>query len=90
MLLRDLIERVQSAHNTLVQNEKKIWLRTKKGREMLSEFGAAFEGLMSAVERLGASVEGILGGEVEAALGEVEAQARTLNEEIRKRSMIVT
>ena len=70
--------------NALVQNEKKIWLRTKKGREMLSEAGAA-------TGRLRAALDAPVNlGELEAALAEVEAHARAIDEETRKRSMVVT
>ena len=38
---RDLCGQIQFARDTLVQNEKKIWFRIKKGREILSEFDTA-------------------------------------------------
>jgi len=37
---RDLLVQIQFARETLVQNEK-IWLRIKKGREILGEFDTA-------------------------------------------------
>ena len=79
--LRDLMTRLQAARNTLVQNERKIWLRTKAGKEMLSDYGEASMKLLGAVES---------GSGLEEALTEVEAQAKRISDEIRKRSMVVT
>ena len=79
--LRDLLTRLQAARNTLVQNERKIWLRTKAGKEMLSDYGEASLKLLGAVES---------GSGLEEALTEVEAQAKRISDEIRKRSMVVT
>jgi len=79
--LRDLMTRLQAARNTLVQNERKIWLRTKAGKEMLSDYGEASLKLLGAVES---------GSGLEEALTEVEAQAKRISDEIRKRSMVVT
>lgn len=36
-----LVSRLESVRSVLIRNEKKIWLRTKKGREMLGEFDTA-------------------------------------------------
>ena len=79
--VRDLQTRLQAARNTLVQNERKIWLRTKAGKEMLSEYGEASQKLLGAVEN---------GSGIEEALTEVEARAKSISDEIRKRSMVVT
>ncbi len=79
--LRDLLTRLQAARNTLVQNERKIWLRTKAGKEMLSDYTEASLKLLGAVES---------GSGLEEALTEVEAQAKRISDEIRKRSMVVT
>lgn len=79
--LRDLLTRLQAARNTLVQNERKIWLRTKAGKKMLSDYGEASLKLLGAVES---------GSGLEEALTEVEAQAKRISDEIRKRSMVVT
>jgi len=82
--LESLIARIQFAWDALVQNEKKIWLRTKKGRELLSEYNAASVKLCDLIE----SGEDL--NEMMAAINDVEQQAKDLNEEIRKRSMVVT
>ncbi|MBC8498466.1 hypothetical protein ISS40_04890 [Candidatus Bathyarchaeota archaeon] len=79
--LRDLLTRLQAARNTLIQNERKIWLRTKAGKEMLSDYGEASLKLLGAVES---------GSGLEEALTEVEVQAKRISDEIRKRSMVVT
>ena len=79
--LRDLLTRLQAARNTLVQNERKIWLRTKAGKEMLSDYSDASLKLLGVVKS---------GSGLEEALTEVEAQAKRISDEIRKRSMVVT
>jgi len=79
--MRDLMTRLQAARNTLVQNERKIWLKTKAGKEVLSDYGEASLKLLGAVES---------GSSIEEALTEVEAQAKRISDEIRKRSMVVT
>lgn len=79
--LRDLLTRLQAARNTLIQNERKIWLRTKAGKEVLSDYGEASLKLLGAVES---------GSGLEEALTEVEVQAKRISDEIRKRSMVVT
>ena len=78
---RDLLTRLQAARNTLVQNERKIWFRTKTGKEMLSDYSEASLRLLNTVEN---------GSGFEEALTEVEAQAKRISDEIRKRSMVVT
>ena len=82
--LQGLVSRAESIRATLIRNEKKIWLRTKKGCEMLSEAGVA-------TGRLKAALDAPINlGELEASLAEVEAHARAIDEETRKRSMVVT
>lgn len=82
--LRDLMTRLQQARNALVQNERKIWLRTKIGKKMLVEFSEASARLLGVVE----SRSGL--EEIKEALADVELQAKRLNEETRRRSMVVT
>jgi len=81
---RHLVTRLQLARNALAQNEKKIWIRTKLGKEMLADFGEASRELLGAMES-GSGLE-----EIEAALKAVERQAKRINEESRRRSMVVT
>ena len=89
--MRDLTTRVQFARNTLIQNEKKIWLRTKVGREILRDFGAASGKLLDVLmgsQKSGGIESNIL--KADAALRDVESHAKRLNEETRRRSMVVT
>ena|GEM_PF-1546067 len=90
--LKDVQIRIQIAQNTLVQNERKIWLRTKEGREMIGDLNVASIKLLGSVERLQRAemADSELLKDLEAALGEVELHARRLNEETRRRSMVVT
>lgn len=90
--MRDIQIRIQIAQNALIQNERKIWLRTQAGKEMIGDFGVASTKLLGTVERLqraDAPDPGLL-KDLKAALGEVELHARRLNEETRRRSMVVT
>ncbi len=79
-----LMSRLESVRSVLIRNEKKIWLRTKKGRGMLAGVSEAAERLM---ESLGSP--GDLDA-VDAALGDVETLARAIEEESRKRNMVIT
>ena len=79
-----LVSRVESVRAALIRNEKKIWLRTKKGRQMLTETGAATGRMRAALDTP------INFGELEDSLAEVEAHTRAIDEESRKRSMVVT
>lgn len=90
--MRDLMTRIQFARNSLIQNEKKIWLRTKVGREILGDFGASSEKLLDVVNRLQKAdkIGPDLLVEVDVALRKVESHAKRLNEETRRRSMVVT
>jgi hypothetical protein len=80
---RDLLTRLQLARNTLVQNERKIWLRTKVGKEMLVGFGEAAKKLLTHVKS--DTME-----DIEAALADVEHHAKRIEEETRRRDMVVT
>ena len=79
-----LLTRAQSSLNVLVQNEKKIWLKTGPGKAMLRDFNSSASKLLRAVVELTDLWE------IEAALAEVEAQAKRIDEETRRRSMVVT
>ncbi len=75
---------MESVHSVLIRNEKKIWLRTKKGREMLAEVSNAAETLRGAI------VSSDELETVELALNDIESLARAIEEESRKRNMVVT
>ena len=81
---RELLTRLQLARNTLVQNERKIWLRTKVGKEMLGGFEEAAERLLDRVESDSGPEE------IASALADVELHAKRIDEESRRRDMVVT
>ncbi len=79
-----LMSRLESVRSVLIRNEKKIWLRTKKGRGMLvdvSEAAVRLKKSLAPSSELDA---------IDAALGDVETLARAIEEESRKRNMVVT
>jgi len=79
-----LVSKLESVRSTLIRNEKKIWLRTKKGLVILA-------GVSEAAERLrGALASSSERDTVDTALSEVETLARAIEDESRKRSMVVT
>ena len=79
-----LVSRLESVRSVLIRNEKKIWLRTKKGRGMLAEIGTAAESLRGSLRSLGEI------GAVDTAISNLEALSSAIDEESRKRSMVVT
>ena len=81
---RSLLVRAQSIYNVVVQNEKKIWLKTSVGKTMVSDLNSSSVTLLEVVEQFKDEVE------LEAALANVESQTRKIEEEIRRRSMVVT
>ncbi len=80
----ELVSRLESVRSGLIRNEKKIWLRTKKGRGVLADVSEAAERLMKSLSSSGEL------GTVDAALSGVETLARAIEEESRKRNMVVT
>lgn len=82
--IRDLVTRLQIVKKILVQNEKKIWLRTKKGREMLLEVEEASKTLL---EILKTSLDY---NEIQKSVVAIEMYGVKLEEEIRLRSMVIT
>lgn len=91
--LRDLRIKIQMGLNALIQNEKAIWLKTKKGRDILDEFQHASVKLIDVVEPLKGGAHPTLPTfleEVKTALVGIEAGAKKLNDETRRRSMVVT
>ncbi len=79
-----LMSRLESVRRVLIRNEKKIWLRTRKGRGMLADVSEAAVRLKKSLASSGEL------DAVEAALSDVEALARAIEEESRKRNMVVT
>jgi hypothetical protein len=68
-------EKLKAARKIISQNRKKIWLRTKAGKPMAEETEA---------------ITGKLENDMESALVELEAQVSKIQEESRRRSMVVT
>ena len=79
-----IVSRLESVRSVLIRNEKKIWLRTKKGRGILADVSEAAERLRKSLASSGEM------DAVDAALSKVEILARAIEEESRKRSMVVT
>ncbi len=80
---QEQLSKLESVRSVLIRNGKKIWLRTKKGRGMLAEVSDAADRLK----------ESFAPGDIEmvkGALVEVETLARAIEEESRKRNMVVT
>jgi hypothetical protein len=69
-------DRILGVQKILSQNRKKIWLRTKKGKPMAEETLALTESYVNKPE--------------DSILAELETQAETIEEESRRRSMVVT
>lgn len=69
-------ERLNHVKKIVSQNRKKIWLRTKSGKPIAEETLAFTEKLLKQVE--------------DSTIAELEVQAYKIEEESRRRSMIVT
>lgn len=77
-------KKLQLANKIIAQNQKKIWLRTKTGRPMAEALNSTSKKL---VELLQNSAEN---SEIIQIIQELEVQTKKLNEESRRRSMVVT
>jgi len=77
--------RLGKVTNVVTENESKIWLRTRVGEPMLKELQAAVDDAYNVLEGSGSALESF-----EAALKEVERKAAKIDEESRRRSMVVT
>jgi hypothetical protein len=82
--MQDYTMRLQICKNALIQNQRKIWIRTRLGKGMLEKMGSAAETLIDVLKTCTDSAG------IEAALIEVEAQAKEIEEESRRRDMVVT
>ncbi len=76
--------RLDKVSNILVENEGKIWLRTRVGEPMLVELEKSVD------EALRTSLQGGDESSVEAAIKDVEARAFQIDAESRRRDMVVT
>ena len=77
--------RLSKITNVLLENESKIWLRTRVGEPMLKEFQEAVDTVFKVLEEGDSSPESF-----EAALREVERNATKIDEESQRRNMVVT
>jgi general stress protein 26 len=81
---RSLLVRAQSIYNVVVQNENKIWLKTSVGKAMVNDLKSSSVMLLEVVEQFKDTAE------LEAALTNVESKKQKIEEESRRRSMVVT
>jgi hypothetical protein len=77
--------RLAKVTNVILENESKIWLKTRVGEPMLMELQAAVEEAYKLLEARDPSLKGF-----EAALVEVERKSAKIDEESQRRSMVVT
>ncbi|MBD3205792.1 hypothetical protein GF319_05535 [Candidatus Bathyarchaeota archaeon] len=77
----EIKQRIIKVNETLSQNRKKIWLRTKTGKPMA-------EGILKYSDNLVISINDQ--SEIEEPLAELEAKVKEIEEESRRRSMVVT
>lgn len=83
-LPEDQAERVKRVTKIVAQNINKIWLRTKAGNPMAESMQEAAMDALTKLEA-GAGQE-----ELKAAVDALEAKAKEIEEESRRRSMVVT
>ena len=88
----DISISIQKAQNILVQNEKKIWLKTKDGKEMVGRIEDASYKLLTSVQELQKSkkLDSPSLSDLKEALKKLELNVRLLDEESRRRGMVVT
>jgi hypothetical protein len=77
--------RLAKVTNVILENESKIWLRTRVGEPMLMELQAAVEEAYNVLEGRDSALRGF-----EAVLIEVERKAARIDEESQRRGMVVT
>ena len=77
--------RLAKVTNVILENESKIWLRTRVGEPMLMELQAAVEEAYKVLEGGDSPLSGF-----EAVLTEVERKTARIDEESQRRGMVVT
>ena len=77
--------RIAKVTNVILENESKIWLRTRVGEPMLMELQTAVEEAYKVLEGGDSALRGF-----EAVLVEVERKAARIDEESQRRGMVVT
>lgn len=78
----DLKQRLEGIKMIIIQNRKKIWLRTKTGRPLALEMEKASADLLGLVRSKP--------GDMAKLISEIEVKAKNIEEETRRRSMVVT
>ncbi|MGD0803374.1 MAG: hypothetical protein ABSA11_04795 [Candidatus Bathyarchaeia archaeon] len=76
--------RLDKVSNIVVENESKIWLRTRVGEPMLKELQDSIEKAYDILDGEGVPVG------FEMLLRDIEAKASKIDEESRRRDMVVT
>jgi hypothetical protein len=79
----DLLLRLESVQSSFIRNEKKIWLRTKIGRKILTDLSEIINNLLEAIVKNDKNM-------IICTLSVVEACVKNIEEESRKRNMVVT
>jgi len=82
---RSFLIRLQKTANTVTENEKKIWLRTKVGKPLVQSFQDSTDRLLKVFDSESPKLE-----DITVAMNDVEANANKIGEESRRRSMVVT
>jgi len=77
--------RLAKVTNIVTENESTIWLKTRIGEPMLKELQDALDDAIKSVEGEGSALKSF-----EEKLKEVERKAARIDEESRRRSMVVT
>ena len=77
----ELKQRINEVSGIISRNRKKIWLRTKTGKPLAEDIERSSVELVNSVRKQSG---------IEEALGELEAKAKNIEEESRRRSMVVT
>jgi hypothetical protein len=77
----ELKQRINDVSGIISRNRKKIWLRTKTGKPLAEDIERSSVELVNSVRKQSG---------IEEALGELEAKAKNIEEESRRRSMVVT
>ena len=79
-----LISRIHQLGFIIAQNQNKIWLRTKTGKPLAEAIKNAAERALRQIDKK------VTPEDFKTLLAEVELYAKKINEESRRRSMIVT
>jgi hypothetical protein len=76
-----LLEKLRTINKLVVQNQNKIWLRTRSGKPMAEKIGKAAADVLKRFEK---------DLEIAETLDELESVAKEIDEESQRRSMVVT